>query len=100
MKKLANPIVAVLLMVALAVPVSALQGGGAKDQEVTGTIMKVDTASGAVTVQTSDGKTTALSVDSATKVSIGGKKGTIADLKDGQVAKLKLQGGKVVSIEI
>lgn len=100
MKKLANPIVAVLLMVALAIPVFAFQDQGGKDQEVTGTIVKVDTASGAVTVQTSDGKTTALTVDSATKVTVGGKKGSIADLKDGQIAKLKLQGGKVVSIEI
>jgi hypothetical protein len=113
MRKTLVPFMAVLLAVALTLPAFAQQqqqpgqrpGAGKEAREsqasasVTGTITKVDAAAGTVSVQTSDGQNAVLTVDSSTKITVAGKKGSIADLKDGQTVKLKAKGSKAVSIE-
>jgi hypothetical protein len=98
MRRIAHPVFAMVMILALAVPVFALQDESPRALEVTATITKVDAES--VTLQTSDGQTGTFAVDSSTKVSVSGKKASVTDLKPGQTAKFKLKEGKAVSIEV
>jgi len=69
-------------------------------QVVDATILQVDTAGNSVTVETTDKRKGTLTVDSQTKITVSGKKAKLADLKEGQQAKIAFNGqGKLLSID-
>jgi hypothetical protein len=79
--------------------ISACASGGAGPKDLTGTVAKVDTRNSTLTIRTSEMREVTFTVDSRTKISVGGKDGTLSDLKEGQRVKLNINGSKAVSIE-
>ncbi|MEW5977714.1 MAG: hypothetical protein AB1898_18120 [Acidobacteriota bacterium] len=101
MKKLMLPVFAALVAMALVIPALAAEGGqkGGEAQNISGKIAQVDLATNTVTIQMSDGQLASVQIDSSTQVTVGGKKASAADLKDGQSVNVRVKGGKAVSID-
>jgi Cu/Ag efflux protein CusF len=73
---------------------------GGAPEVVDATILQVDATTNSVTVQTTDQRKGALTVDSQTKITVNGKKAKLSDLKEGQQAKIAFnKQGKALSID-
>jgi hypothetical protein len=69
-----------------------------KTQDVMGTISKVDSTLKSVTVKNADNQEQSFTLDSTAKVTVDGKAASIADLKAGQKATLKIDSNKAMSV--
>jgi hypothetical protein len=97
MRKALASVLALTLILTFTLALAADETTAPRD--VVGTIKKVDAVSNTVTVQTVEMKVRTFTVDAETKITVDGKEGTLVDLKEGRSAKLKVAGGKVLSIE-
>ena len=98
MKKTLAPLLALALILGFALTVVANESA-ANSKEMSCTIKNVDFASNTVTVANVQAKEATYTVDQTTKITIGGKAGSLGDLKVGQSVKLKVNGNKALSIE-
>lgn len=106
MKRILVPGLAIVAMLSFGLTLLAAQepkpGPSSEEtpQLVDATILQVDTASNSVTVETTDKRRGTLAVDSQTKITVGGKKAKLSDLKQGQAAKIAFNNqGKALSID-
>ena len=105
MKRLLLPMLAVMALscgLSLFAAQEPKQDPGAQHtpQLVDATILQVDTTGSSVTVETTDNRKGTLAVDSQTKITVGGKKAKLSDLKQGQQVKIAFNGqGKALSID-
>jgi hypothetical protein len=98
MKKTLAPLLALALLFGLALTVVATESA-ADSKAMSCTIKNVDIASNTVTVANLQAKEATYNVDQTTKITIGGKAGSLGDLKVGQPVKLKVNGTTALSIE-
>ena len=83
MKKTLAPLLALALLFGLALTVVADESA-ADSKAMSCTIKNVDIASNTVTVANLQAKAATYNVDQTTKITIGGKVGSLSDLKVGQ----------------
>ena len=91
-------IVAVLAL-AVALPAFAKDKGAGKTPPVEGTLKAVDATANTVTVTTADGDKV-IKTDAATKVRVGKKEATLADLVAGAEVKVHCKDGVATSIKV
>ena len=70
-----------------------------KGAKASGTVKRVDMITNTVTVEMAGGQEASFTVDPQTKITVAGKIGTLADLKEGQRVTVEHRGGNAVSIE-
>jgi len=71
-------------------------GSAAKAVDVAGTISKVDATS--LTIKKTDNSEQTFKVDAATKVTLGGKESTLANLKTGMKVTVQAETDKALSV--
>jgi Cu/Ag efflux protein CusF len=98
MRKTLAPVLALALVLSFALAVLADEAMAAP-KNMSCTIKQVDTVSNTITVTSADAKESTFTVDAGAKITIKGKGASLADLKEGQSVRLKVDGKKVVSIE-
>jgi hypothetical protein len=67
---------------------------------VSGTVKAVDASTNQLTMETADKQQVNVGLDENTKVTIGDKPGTLADLKPGQAITVEVQGSKAITITV
>jgi hypothetical protein len=97
MRQTLAPVLALALVLSFALTVLADEAAAPTNMSCT--IKQVDTVSNTVTVTSADAKESTFSVDVGAKITINGKDASLADLKEGQSVRLKVDGKKVVSIQ-
>ena len=85
---------------AIAAQESNRQGGSEETQLIIAVITQVDTAAQTVTIETKEQQHGTFTVDSQTAITVDGKKASLADLKEGQRAKIAFDNqGRALSID-
>ena len=99
MRKILIAAVALVAIVSCTIPVLSRATEANKTVKVTGTIKNVDAVANSITLETSQGKKATYTVDAQTTIQVGGKAGTLADLKVGQTVMVEIEGSRAVAIE-
>ncbi|PYV91687.1 MAG: hypothetical protein DMG05_06710 [Acidobacteria bacterium] len=96
MRKFLVATLALLLMLSFTL---AAANAAEKGERASGTVKKVDMITNTVTVETAGGQEVSFTVDPQTKITVSGKTGTLADLKEGQRVTVEHKDGKALSIQ-
>jgi len=96
MRKFLVATLALLLMLSFTL---AAANAAEKGERASGTVKKVDMITNTVTVETAGGQEVSFTVDPQTKITVSGKTGTLADLKEGQRVTVEHKYGKALSIQ-
>jgi hypothetical protein len=89
----------VAIVLSCMIPVLSRATEANETVKVTGTIKNVDAVANSITLETSQGKKATYTVDAQTTIQVGGKAGTLADLKVGQTVMVEIEGSRAVAIE-
>jgi Cu/Ag efflux protein CusF len=90
---------ALVLMLSFTLATASNAAEPDKGGKASGTVKKVDMITNTVTVETAGGQEASFTVDPQTRITVAGKTGTLADLKEGQRVTVEHKGGKAVAIE-
>jgi hypothetical protein len=103
MNKIASSALIMLLLLAPSFLLGVQEGVDKRGKnEISGTIKQVSATVRRVTIETANKAEKTVSVEPETKITIGGKEGTLDDLKEGQSIRVVLFGesSKAVSIDV
>ena len=99
MRKTLVTTLALVLMLSFTLAAAVNAAEPEKGGKASGTVKKVDMITNTVTVETAGGQEVSFTVDPQTKITVSGKTGTLADLKEGQRVTVEHKDGKALSIQ-
>ena len=103
MKRTLIPMLALAAILGFSLARFSAQESTSEDtpQLVSATIKQVDTTGNSIMVETTEHAESWFIVDSQTKITVNGKKASLADLKEGQPVKIAFnKQGKALSIDV